>query len=280
MKPETLPDYIETFRDSMWRRTPELRVETAFEAESLVDSVGFCATLTDARRPGPSLYIAVCGRRDAFMPRNVQKDPEANLAWHIKDEVMRRGQVYYAKLVKGRSTLITRPLIPHFKAIWGIPRRAEKERLSPDAQAVLKVLRAEWEMATIDLRKESKVSDRARFTRAIDELQRSMKVIPGDVVYEPFSYIWTLTEGRFPEEFARKVKRDEALAEIARYFLKGAGLTARGELSRVTGLSRPEAGRGNHKLVREGFANRVSDGVYELADLARGASSMSASSAK
>jgi hypothetical protein len=28
--------------------------------------------LTDSRRPGPSLYVAVCGRRDAHMPRNVQ----------------------------------------------------------------------------------------------------------------------------------------------------------------------------------------------------------------
>src|SRR6185503_7644107 len=38
-------------------------------------------------------------------------------------------------------------------------------------RAVLKVLRHEWEMASIDLRKESGVSDRTAFTRALDELQ-------------------------------------------------------------------------------------------------------------
>jgi hypothetical protein len=38
-----------------------------------VERVGFAACLSDCRRPGPSLYIAVCGRRDAVMPRNVQK---------------------------------------------------------------------------------------------------------------------------------------------------------------------------------------------------------------
>jgi hypothetical protein len=56
--------------------------------------VGFANTLTDTRRAGPSLYIAVCGRRDVSLPRNVQKDEETGLAWHLKDEVMRRGRVY------------------------------------------------------------------------------------------------------------------------------------------------------------------------------------------
>src|SRR5215211_4697241 len=145
---KALPEEVEAFRDRAWRREPESRVETAVEAEKLVESVGFCATMTDSRRPGPSLYIAVCGRRDAHMPRNVQKDPEASLAWTIKDEVMRRGRVYYAKLAKGRATFIAPRLIPHYNALWGLPRRRETELLSADARAILKVLRREWEMAT------------------------------------------------------------------------------------------------------------------------------------
>jgi hypothetical protein len=263
----TLPEEIESYRDHTWRRMPELRVENAGEAERFIESLGFCSTLTDARRPGPSLYIAVCGRRDAFMPRQVQKDPEANLAWHIKDEVMRRGQIYYAKLVRGRSTFIAPRLISHFNALWGVPRRKESELLSPNARAVLKVLRREWEMATSDLREASRVSDRARFLRALDELQRAMKVIPGEVVYAPsFTYIWALAEGRFPEELSKKVSRRDALREVARAFLQGAALSGRGELSRVTGLSRTDAGLGNHGLVDEGYAERLEVGVYRLAD--------------
>jgi len=261
---QLLPEEIEVYRDNSWRRTPELRIESAYQTEQFIESIGFCSTLTDARRPGPSLYIAVCGRRDAFMPRNVQKDAEANLAWHIKDEAMRRGNVYYAKLVKARSTFIAPRLIPHFNALWGVPRRREAAELSPNARAILKTLRREWEMATSDLREASGVKDRARFTRAIDELQRAMKVIPGDVVYKPFTYIWTLADGRFPEHLSKKIGREEALTEVARAFLKGAGLTVLGELSKVTGLSRPDAGRGNHALVNEGFAERLATGVYQL----------------
>jgi len=260
---QSLPEEIENYRDQSWRRMPELRIETAAEAERFIESIGFCSTMTDARRPGPSLYIAVCGRRDAFMPRNVQKDPESNLTWYIKDEVMRRGRLYYAKLVRARSTFIAPRLIPHFNALWGIPRRKESEVLTPNARAILKVLRKEWEMGTRDLRTESGVTDRAQFSRAIDELQRGMKVIPAEVLYEPtFTYIWSLAEGRFPQELAVRVSHLEALSQLAQAYLKGAGLTLLGELSKVTGLSRPEAGRGNHVLVDKGLAERPSNGIY------------------
>jgi hypothetical protein len=245
-----------------------MRVEDAVEAEKLIESVGFCAAMTDARRVGPSLYVSVCGRRDAHMPRNVQKDPESSLAWRIKDDVMRRGRIYYAKLAGGRATFFARQLVPHFNALWGVPRRKEREMLTEDARTILRVLRREWEMATADLRHASKISDRAIFTRALDELQRTMKVVPGEVLYEPwFTYIWTLAEGRFADELTIKVSREEALKEVARAFLHGAGMTVRGELARATGLSRPD-GLGNRALVVEDYAARIENGVYVLSDFA------------
>jgi hypothetical protein len=265
-----LPEEIESYRDHMWQREPEARVETATDAERLIDRVGFCAAMTDARRTGPSLYVAVCGRRDAFMPRNVQKDPESSLTWLIKDEVMRRGRVYYAKLAKGRALFIAPRLVPYFNALYGVPRRAEKTQLSSAAQTVLKVLRREWELATSDLRKAARIDERAQLTRALDELQRTMKVVPCDVLYEPwFTYIWMPAEARFAAELRVKVTRDEALREIARAYLLGAGQTARGELARVIGLSRPDAGRGNHALVAGGFALRLGVGIYRLTALDR-----------
>ncbi len=99
----------------------------------------------------------------------------------------------------------------------------------------------------------------------MDELQAAMIVVPSEVVYLPkFTYIWTLGVSRFPEALTRRVRRDDALREIARAFLAGAGLTIPGELARVTGLSRPEAGRGNRALVAEGFATMLAPGLYRL----------------
>jgi hypothetical protein len=259
-----IPDEIEDYRDERWRREGARQVETALEAERFIEQVGFAACLTDARRPGPSLYVAVCGRRDAVMPRHVQKDPEASLTWTLKDEMLRRGKVYYAKLARGKAMFLAPRMIPYFHAVWGMRRSDERRRLSPQARAILRVLRHEWEMSSSDLRKESGVADRAPFTRALDELQAAMIVVPSEVVYRPFTYIWTLGVGRFPDALVRRVSRDTALREIARCFLAGAGMTIPGELARVTGLARPDAGRGNRALVAEGYATMLAPGWYQL----------------
>jgi hypothetical protein len=259
------PD-AEERRDERWQREATRQVETAFDAERFVERVGFASCLTDARRPGPSLYVAVCGRRDAMMPRHVQKDPEASHTWLLKDDLVRRGKVYYGKLAGARTMFIAPRMIRYFHAVWGLRRAEEPRRLSRAAQRILQVLRREWEMATSDLREDAGVRDRAVFTRALDELQAAMLVVPSEVYYQPkFTYIWTLAVGRFPDELRRRVSRDVALREIARCFLAGAGMTVPGELARVTGLSRPEAGLGNRALVAEGFATSPARGVYVLA---------------
>jgi hypothetical protein len=260
-----IPVDIEEYRDERWCREATRQVETAHDAERFIEQVGFAACLTDSRRPGPSLYVAVCGRRDVVMPRNVQKDPEASLTWVLKDEIVKRAKVYYAKLARGKTMFIAPRMIPYFHAVWGVRRSDEKRRLSRNAQAILRVLRREWEMSTSDLRDESGVKDRKAFTRGVDELQAAMIVVPSEVYYQPkFTYIWTLGVGRFPDELRRRVTRETAVREIARGFLAGAGLTIPGEMARVTGLPRPEAGRGNRALVAEGYATMPAPGTYQL----------------
>ena len=263
-----LPEEIEAYRDRMWRRDPEYQVEDVHVAERFIEDVGFCEALTDSRRPGPSLYVAVCGRRDAHMPRNVQKDPESRLAWNIKDDVMRRGRCFYGKVLRGRATFIAPRLLPFFNAIWGVSRKNEKKYLSSDSQLILKVMRREWEMGTRDLREASGIKERARFDKALAQLQKALKVIPSDVLYEPtFTYIWSIPEARFEDQLGEVVDAEVALKEIARAYLSAAGMTIRGELARVTGLRSPDAGLGNWALVDEGFAQRLAPGVYKLTKL-------------
>jgi hypothetical protein len=269
MRRPQIPAEIEDYRDAHWRREGARCVASVIEAERFIEHVGFAACLTDSRRPGPSLYLAVCGRRDAVLPRHVQKDPETSLTWTLKDQLIRRGKLYYGKLARGKATFIAPRLVPYFYALWGVRRSEERRRLSPNARAILKVLRKEWEMASSDLRKESGLTDRTAFTRAIDELQAAMIVVPSEAVYLPkFTYLWTLGIGRFPDAMLKRVHRDIALREIARNFLVGAGMTIPGELARVTGLSRPDAGRGNRALVAEGFATSSARGFYQLAESA------------
>lgn len=263
-----LPAEIERYRDRKWRREETLKVETAEKVEAMVEDLGFCLALTDSRTNLPSIYIAVCGRRDAHSPRNVQKDYESSLAWTLKDDVMRRGRVYYSKLCKGRAMFVAPRLLPYFNAVWGVPKKSEKEVLSKDAQKILRILRKEWESATSDLRDEARIEDRKKLTKAIEELQRCLKVVPYEVLYEPkFTYIWTLAEAQFPAELSKKIGREAAVRELARAFLEMCGMTLLGDFARALGLTRKEAGRANHQLVDEGFAERLETGVYKLKSL-------------
>ena len=145
-----IPEDVEDHRDAHWRREGARCVASALAAEQFIEQVGFAACLTDSRRPGPSLYVAVCGRRDAVMPRNVQTDHEASLTWVLKDELLRRGKVYYAKLARGKAMFLAPRMVPHFNAVWGVRRKDEATRLGRHARAILKVLRREWEMGTAE----------------------------------------------------------------------------------------------------------------------------------
>lgn len=266
MKP--LPPEIERYRDRKWHREEALKVDSAEDVERMVNDLGFCLGLTDMRKALPSVYIAVCGRRDAHMPRNVQKDHEASRAWVIKDEVIARGRLYYGKLVKGNSWFLAPRMVPVFNAIWGLPRRSEKDELSDGARKVLRVMRKEWEMATADLRDACGFKEKKDMTNAIDELQRRMKVVPQEVVYVPrFTYIWTLAEARFADQLKVMMPREEAVRELARAYLRLCGMTQLGDLSRTFGLYRWEAGRANHQLVDEGSAERLATGIYILKDI-------------
>src|SRR6186713_3073837 len=132
-KPQ-IPPEIEDHRDARWCREATRSVDSVADAERFIEQVGFAACLTDSRRPGPSLYIAVCGRRDAVLPRHVQKDEEASLAWVLKDEIIARGKVYYGKLARGKATFVAPRLVPFFHAVWGVRRSEEAGRFSRDAK--------------------------------------------------------------------------------------------------------------------------------------------------
>lgn len=259
---------FELYRDRKWRREDSLRVETVEQVEAMVEDLGMCLGLTDERKRMPSVFIAVCGRRDAQMSRNVQKDPESSKAWVLKDEVIACGRLYYGKIYKGNSMFLAPRMIQVFNAIWGCSKKGEAGVLSQNAQKVLKVLRKEWEMATSDLREACGFKDKKDLTKALDELQKRMKVVPQEVLYVPkFTYIWTIAEARFPKEMSVKMPRERAVRELARTYLTMCGQTQLGELSGKFGFYRWESGKANHELVNEGFAERVETGVYRLKNI-------------
>ena len=81
-RPE-IPEDIEEYRDEHWCREGTRLIETAFDAECFIERIGFAACLTDSRRPGPSLYVSVCGRRDAVLVTVVGEDVQVSPAGRV-----------------------------------------------------------------------------------------------------------------------------------------------------------------------------------------------------
>ena len=50
-----LPEEIEQYRDRKWRREESLKVDSAEDIEVMVEELGFCLGLTDARKDLPSV---------------------------------------------------------------------------------------------------------------------------------------------------------------------------------------------------------------------------------
>ena len=66
------------------------------------------------------------------MPRHVQKDEEASHTWLLKDDLVRRGNIYYAKLARGKTMFIAPRMVPHFHALWGVRRSRGEQPLEQE----------------------------------------------------------------------------------------------------------------------------------------------------
>jgi hypothetical protein len=53
----------------------------------------------------------------------------------LKDGIVRRGKVNYAKLARGKAMFLAPRMIPYFKALWGVRSSDEQQRLSHGAQS-------------------------------------------------------------------------------------------------------------------------------------------------
>ena len=99
---------------------------------------------------------------------------------------------------------------------------AGEGEVSPNARAILRVLRREWEMTTADLRADAGIRDRPTFTRALDELQAAMLVVPTPFTTRAGSRISTHSRlAGFPP--TQPPRRPERRASRDRALLPGVG---------------------------------------------------------
>jgi len=227
---------VESWRDRSFRRLPALKVRGERSALQFVNAVGFCFTLSHFGLPVPSLYVAVCGRRNPRWPRRTHHDAEIGLTWNLKDSLPAKRLVHYGKLVKGKPTLVSLDLFPAFCALIREGKGSgdyildyRQGRMTRAAVLVLEALHERGALATPDLRKAVAMHGAERtaeFDRAMAELQRGLWIAKVEEVYDPdFYYRWDLLDNWLPEPLATShdLGREAAVRRLLAAYLRSAG---------------------------------------------------------
>ena len=260
MKP--LPRDILRLRDRVWRRRRELRLQTQGEARRYVRGVGFCLFWPSEGIEMPNLLQAIAG--NARPLTTGYDDPAIGRSWNWKDEALDKRWWYYGKLVRRRATLVSLELLPSFYALsenFGDPKdylaEYKEGRLSSEAKAVYEALLENGPLDAVRLRRESRLAAtqaKARFDRALVELQGDLKVMPigvADAGAWHYAFIYDLVERWFPElpAQARPISTREARSRIVTQYLENVIVAQRGSISHDLGWRPNEVDRALTSLV-------------------------------
>lgn len=142
----------------------ENTLATEEEVLSFVNENGL-ATLFPVRGLSfPNLYQAIAGKN---------REEKLQKTWLWADNLSERRKVHYGKFVRKQCTLISLEMLPHFYRIFG------KRKLGKTARHILKFLERNGATSTTLLKKNLNLTgkpNRSKFTKAIDELQRTFSV--------------------------------------------------------------------------------------------------------
>ncbi len=216
---------VERYRDRTFHRLKSRRVRGARSALNLINEVGFC-TAFSRHDHLPCLWAAICGERRPRMPRHTHSDYAIGLTWYLKDRLPDRRQVFYARLLHGKPSLVSLAYLPHFYALLGPEgRESGPGALSLTEQGILDWLTTHPPQPSSAIRRQGDFRgylSKARFEKAMARLQRFFYVVKTETVYEPkFSYYWGLFDRTFPQAArkARRISREEAAKRILeKYF--------------------------------------------------------------
>ena len=255
---------LNRLRDERYRRKPSLRLKTPDDARGFVDEVGFCTLWPIKGVETPSLWAAVAGNR----PVADAHDDPGHITWGWKDQSLDKRWWFYAKLLRGKATLVSLEALPHFYALsenFGGPEDYLEEyragRLSTEAKTLYEVLRDGGAMDTVRLRREARMasdSSKVRFDKALTELQKGLKILPVGVAEAGawrYAFIYELVERWFPGVMvsARAISRAAARVELLQRHVENVIAATPAAVARLFGWRKDETDAAIGKALTAGL---------------------------
>ncbi len=254
---------LKDYRNRTYWRTARSRVRHIAAALDFVNARGFVYFWPIKGVEMPSLWAAVAGDR----PVADDHDDPGHVTWGWKDQWLGEKKWYYAKVLRGKATLIALAALPYFYALsenFGDPEdyrlQYEAGQLTVEAKQVYEALLEKGKLDTIGLRREAHLAGaehNTRFERALVELQRDFKILPVGVAEAGawnYAFIYELVGRWYPElpAQARGISRGEARTYLVDCYLKSVGAATEAQLGRLFGWRADEVRRTCEKLAARG----------------------------
>jgi hypothetical protein len=193
----------------------------------------------------PNLWAAVAGNR----PVADQHDDPGHVTWGWKDDMLDKRQWYYAKLLRGKATMVALDITPYFYALSENYDDPEQDYLqlyqdgllSQPAKAIYEALLREGPLDTVNLRRTIRMTSKSSnspFARGLTELQRDFKILPVGVAQTGawrYSFIYELTHRHYPDlpEKARAINRKAARQKLVALYFASVGAATASDVRRL-----------------------------------------------
>lgn len=260
---------LQAHRARTYRLSPSRRLKTREQAVAFVRERGFTYFWPIQGVELPSLWNAVAGDRAVA---SAHDDP-GHVTWGWKDSLLGTGVWHYAKLLRGKATLISPEAAPYFYALtenFGDPREDAETlyragALTREAIRVFEVILDKGRQHTIALRRETGMTSRdsnTRFERALTELQTHWLIAPAAVaqagawryafVYESVVKLWPDLAGR-----AEAITRREARRHILDLYLQSVGAATPGQAHKLLRWTKSDVLSAGQDLATGGRATEI-----------------------
>ena len=236
---------LEAYRRETFRLGAERKLQRKEDAVAYVREMGFVFFWPIKGVLYPSLWTAVAGNR----PVANRHDDPGHITWRWKDELLGQKKWHYAKVMRGKATMISPALLPIFYALsenYGDPEQDyllqyEDGLLSREAKLIYEMLLRSGPLDTVNLRRRTGLAgkkSKSAFERGLTHLQRDFKIMPiavADTGSWGYSFVYDLVHRQYPDlvAAARPVKRSSARQDLVRCYFRAIGAANALEVKKV-----------------------------------------------
>lgn len=254
---------LHALRARAFHLPPAKRLSSPSQALTFVNKRGFNYFWHIKGIDLPSLWTAVAGDR----PVADKHDDPGHITWGWKDDALNKRIWYYAKILRGKATMISLDVAPYFYALsenYGSPEddyliAYQDGRLTQASKQVYETLLDNGALNTLDLRKTAKLSNAkdSEFHKALEQLQRDFKILPVGVAQAgawKYSHIYEIVTRHYPDlsEKARVIKESQARAKLLELYFDMVGAAQLRDANKLFGWGNQVVKKAVARLLESG----------------------------